>query len=144
MFGKWFRRKAPNSPQGPSFADVPKIIQTYGKVLEDSAGGFADVTMLPLPKEQMMVVLKLAWVVETDAKRKEQLEAGFMFLSDFREDIGPVPIRRGLSTDMAFLMSPEGRAKVKTVAELGSAAFAESTELLAEFGAFKADISDGG
>jgi hypothetical protein len=143
MFGKWFRRKTPTLPQGPSFADIPKIIQAYGKVLEDSAGGFADMTSLPLSKEQMKVVLKLAWVAETDAKRKEQLEAGFMFLSDFREDIGPVPIRRELSTDMAFLMSPEGRAEVKTVTELGRAAFAESTDLLAEFGAFKADVSDG-
>jgi hypothetical protein len=143
MFGKWFRRKAPTSPQGPTFADIAKIIQAYGKALEDSAGGFADVTALPLPKEQMKVVIKLAWVGETDAKRKEQLEAGFMLLSDFREDVGPVPIRRELGTDVAFLMSAEGRAKVTTVTDLGSAAFAESTKLLAEFGAFKADVSDG-
>jgi hypothetical protein len=46
MFGRWFGRKAPTSPQGSSFTDIPKIIRAYGNVLEDSAGGFADVTAL--------------------------------------------------------------------------------------------------
>ena len=143
MFRRWFERKAPTAPQGQSFADIPKIIQAYGKVLEDSAGGFADVTALPLPKEQMKAALKLAWVVEDDGNRKEQLEASFMLLSDFREDIGPVPIRRELGPNIAFFNSSESLAKVEALAELGSAALAESTELLAEFGAFKAGVSGG-
>jgi hypothetical protein len=97
-----------------------------------------DVTMLPVPKEQMKVALKVAWVAESDERRKEALEAAYLVLSYFQEDIGPVPFELG--SDPNFLMSKDGRARVELAARLHKAATVETGELAADFRAFKAEL----
>lgn len=51
-----------------------------------------DTTMLPLPKPEMKNALKIAWELATDDPQRAEIEAGFLYLSQFQDGIGAQPI----------------------------------------------------
>lgn len=71
--------------------ELEKIIQAYGKVLEESSRG-RDVRLLmpesrlPYPKEVIRAALKAAIEITEDEKMQEQLKVSLVFLDDFVPD----------------------------------------------------------
>lgn len=68
-----------------------KIVQAYGKVLEESQIGLgivADVKELPFSKEQIKKAIVLAIKNTDDIKIKEQLKVGYLSLADWQENVG--------------------------------------------------------
>ena len=51
-----------------------------------------DATTLPLPKPEMKNALKIAWELATDDQQRAEIEAGFLYLSQFQDGIGAEPI----------------------------------------------------
>ena len=91
--------KAPNETSGSEATPAPKkkktieeVITAYTTLLKQSPVAVIDVSMLPIPKKQMKVLLKSLYAKATTPELKDHIEASFMFLSAFQEGVGPRPI----------------------------------------------------
>ncbi len=51
-----------------------------------------DVAALPLPKVEMKAALKLAWDLAASDRQRAEIEAGFLYLSQFHVGVGAEPI----------------------------------------------------
>jgi hypothetical protein len=51
-----------------------------------------DVALLPLPKADMKNALKVAWDLAARDGHRAEIEAGFLYLSQFQEGVGAEPI----------------------------------------------------
>ena len=95
MVFRWFRRKRDPVPI-PSMEDVVPIINAYGALLERNPATIQDTSVLPLPKERMKVMIKMAWLSDTDPDKRRVLEVGYVLLSQFQDRIGDNPIHRSI------------------------------------------------
>ena len=75
----------------PNENNFIKIVQAYGKVLEESQIGLgivADIKELPFSKEQIKKAIIFAINNTDDVKMKEQLKVGYISLADWQENVG--------------------------------------------------------
>ncbi len=68
------------------------VMEVYGKVLKRYPMSIVDVSMLPLPKTKMKIVLKGLYAEAPNKEHKELIESYFMLLSHFQDGVGPKPI----------------------------------------------------
>jgi len=138
----WSKRgKAHDRPAAKSDADkiadlIATAVSAYGDILEASPLVIFPVSKLPLPKDDMKNVLRLAWRLNTNPQVRAFVEIGYRHLANFREDISE-PIDPTLPPDaapdvVAAILEPYV-AIVKTIE-------AEQRQLQAEFSDFKARI----
>jgi hypothetical protein len=131
---KWLkgRRASANTSIPPTAADVVKIIQQYGALLEKNPTAYMDETWLPVPKDQMRLVFKAAWKIAPTAELRNHVEVGWTLLSMFQPDVGQIPIDGAVPPDA----SPQSIAQLGRFVELGKRAQAEAEKDLAEMRAF--------
>lgn len=85
------KRQTPQTvPKTPQTVD--EAMSAYGDLLVKYPIAIMDVSMLPIPKKQMKVLLKGVYAKATRADLKEYIETGFTLLSKFQEGVGPTPI----------------------------------------------------
>jgi hypothetical protein len=82
-------RKALSEEPQQSVGDV---MEAYGRLLQKYPLSIIDVSMLPLPKAKMKIVLKALYAEAASLEQQSFLEAGFMFLSNFQDGLGATPI----------------------------------------------------
>jgi len=51
-----------------------------------------DASLLPLPKDEMKIALKVAWDLAASDAQRAEIEAGFLELSQFQPGVGAEPI----------------------------------------------------
>ena len=51
-----------------------------------------DAATLPLPKPEMKIALKVAWDLAASEPQRAEIEAGFLYLSQFQDGIGAEPV----------------------------------------------------
>lgn len=71
---------------------VGDVMEAYGKLLEKHPTSINDASLLPLPKSKMKALLKALYAQASGTEQKSLLEIGFMFLSNFQDGVGAVPI----------------------------------------------------
>jgi hypothetical protein len=71
---------------------VGEVLEAYGDLLVKYPLSIVDVSMLPLPKTKMKVVLKSLYAKAKTKDQETLLENGFFFLSNFQDGVGSVPI----------------------------------------------------
>jgi hypothetical protein len=76
-------------------ADVEKVVQAYGAVLQHDApapGCVADASKLPYPKEQIKQALITALRLTKDAPAREHLKVGYIQLANWQPGVGDVDL----------------------------------------------------
>jgi hypothetical protein len=99
MFG--FGKKAPPSPAlTPQQERLQRIrstlnetIPALGELIEKYPGSMLDEKLLPMPKEDMKLALKMAIRIADSEAMKEHIATGYMLLSMFQPGIGPRQIQ---------------------------------------------------
>ena len=71
---------------------VADVISAYGELLEKYPLSIVDISMLPIPKTQMKVLLKGLYAKVHNKEQKTVFENGFMFPSQFQDGVGANPI----------------------------------------------------
>jgi hypothetical protein len=71
---------------------IGNVLETYGDLLVKYPLSVVDVSMLPLPKTKMKVVLKALYAKARTKDQQALLENGFFFLCNFQDGVGPLPI----------------------------------------------------
>jgi hypothetical protein len=116
---------------------IARRITAYGELLEKYPLSILDISMLPIPKAKMKVVLKALYAKTSNVEQKNLLEVGFMFLSKFQDGVGATPIdgklmhgdvKANLKANMAILDKWRSWEKLS---------MAEMEILLAEWKRFK-------
>jgi hypothetical protein len=79
---EWFKKKQ----------TVEDVVHAYGVLLEKYPLAILDVSMLPAPKTKMKALLKTLYAKTDDEARANQIEIAFIFLSNFQDGVGPIPI----------------------------------------------------
>ncbi len=117
---------------------VDDIMSEYGGLLEKYPLAIMDISMLPIPKVKMKVILKALYAQARTTEDKNWFETGFMILSNFQDGVGAKPIDCKL---------PEGTTKADIQAGLAimdkwilwqKLSAAEMEILLTEWRRFKA------
>jgi hypothetical protein len=103
-------------------ADVPRILQKYGELIEKYPTAYVDETLLPVSKHQMKMVLKAAWKMAPNEQLRNHVEVGWTLLSMFQPNIGEVPIDCKISPNLL----PEDMAQLDRFLQIGKVAQAES------------------
>jgi hypothetical protein len=75
-----------------------KAVADYGSIMETQGTAFLDISKLPLPKEQMKEVLKIAWQFAPDDQVRESITFGYINLRCFQPGIGDRPVDGALSS----------------------------------------------
>ena len=118
LIAKKLERQESNS--FPLDADLARVVQAYGKVLETKApapGTVADVKKLPYPKPVIKKALVAALRITDDPKMKEHLKIGYILLSAWQEGVGEND--QGLNT-LALDMSQDTKSLAQAVLEQSS------------------------
>ena len=68
------------------------VMDAYGALLETYPIAILDISMLPLPKTQMKVLMKGLYAQARTPDAMNTIEVGFMFLSKFQDGVGAAPI----------------------------------------------------
>jgi hypothetical protein len=69
-----------------------EVIENYQEMLLKYPVAILDVSMLPVPKAKMKVLLKGMYAKQTKPEFQKYFEQAYMFLSQFQEGVGPKPI----------------------------------------------------
>ena len=78
---------------------VNDTVEAYGKLLEEHPLSILDVSMLPLPKAEMKILLKALYAKTSNPQLAGHIETGFMSLSKFQQGVGaPVGAFQRLGT----------------------------------------------
>ena len=64
----------------------------FGGLLEKYPLAIIDISMLPIPKVKMKVILKTLYAQARTTQEQNMFETGFMFLSNFQDGVGATPI----------------------------------------------------
>jgi hypothetical protein len=75
--------------------EAKKIIQDYGPALESSThapGCIVDACYLPHPKERIKQAFIVALRSTTDPQKREQCKVGLLYLADWQEGVGDMPV----------------------------------------------------
>ena len=87
----WLKRTlGSEKPKTPKTVD--EAMSAYRNLLVKYPIAIMDVSMLPIPKKQMKVLLKALYAKVTTTELKNYIETGFTLLSKFQEGVGPTPI----------------------------------------------------
>src|SRR5437660_11757126 len=81
MFG-WFKKKQ----------TAGDIIEAYGELLEKYPMSILDVSMLPLPKTKMKLLLKSYYARASNEDQERVIENSYLLLGQFQDGVGPKPI----------------------------------------------------
>ena len=99
MAFNWFKKKpAPSTAERLTKA-IPKVMRIYGALMTRYPQAILDTSKLPLPKADMKLLLKLAWLLNDDPHMRNAVEIGYMGLSQFQDGIGETPIDPTLPAD---------------------------------------------
>jgi hypothetical protein len=91
---EWLKRTlASEKPKMPQTVD--EAMSAYRDLLVKYPIAIMDVSMLPIPKKQMKLLLKALYAKVPTAELKSYIETGFTLLSNFQEGVGPTPIDGG-------------------------------------------------
>ena len=130
------------SPQGAEDA-----IRKLGALMETYPSAILDTTMLPMPKAEMKIALKQAWLQTKDAQWRNWLEVGYMTLANFQDGVGRAPCQTVYLPDIKpellknWFQSGAGKttmAALDNFARWQVLAAKESEFLLAELNQWKA------
>jgi hypothetical protein len=69
---------------------------TYDEVLSKYPSSILDVSVLPLSKTDMKIILKALYTNASNEEQKKRVQECFMRLSFFHDGVGPAPIDKGL------------------------------------------------
>lgn len=109
MFG-WFNRKGPTKQRSNRLSDaVPDILSAYGDILTKHPTAIMDTSWLPVKKQVMVEVFKVAWLNSKSDEARNWIEVGWALLPNFQEGVGDVPLIPDL---------PEGLPTKETIARL--------------------------
>jgi hypothetical protein len=67
---------------------VSDVTEAYGKLLENYPLSILDVSMLPLPKTDMKILLKALYAKTSNPQLAGHIETSFMLLSKFQHGVG--------------------------------------------------------
>jgi hypothetical protein len=84
----------PRATEPPKLT-VEDVVSAYGALIEKYPLSIMDVSMLPLPKQQMKIVLKSLYAKVTSGDLQNFLTVRFTLLSQFQEGVGSTPIDGG-------------------------------------------------
>ena len=95
MLFRWLKGKRRIFPGSATLRkDAIDVVSDFGTLLEaQDAMAIYDASLLPRPKEEMKLALKVAWKLTSEPGVKNAIEAGFTALSHFRTGIGSKPIQ---------------------------------------------------
>jgi hypothetical protein len=109
MFG-WLNRKGPTQQKPNRLSDaVPSILSAYGDLLAKYPTAIMDASWLPVKKQIMVEVFKVAWLNSKSDEARNWIEVGWTLLPNFQEGVGDVPLTPDL---------PEGLPTKETMANL--------------------------
>jgi len=87
MFG-WLKKiLRQNQPM-----QVGGVLSAYGVLIEQYPLAIMDISMLPIPKTKLKVLLKGLYARTNNPDQRNLFEAGFMHLSKFQDGVGHAPI----------------------------------------------------
>jgi len=72
--------------------DTMAAIFALSQLLSRYPSAILDASLLPLPKPEMRLGIKAAWMQSTNQEFREWLEVGYLFLSHFQDDVGHEPV----------------------------------------------------
>jgi hypothetical protein len=93
-----------------------------------------DTSRLPLSKANMKLVFKIAWLDETDTRKRNVIELGYTQLSQFQDGVGDKPLDRMLPADAD---AKKSLAILDAYLKFSDASTKEAEILLMEFRDFK-------
>ena len=134
MAFNWFRKKpAPTASERLTRA-IPRVMSTYGALMTRYPQAILDTSKLPLPKAEMKLLLKQAWLLNDDPHMRNAVEIGYVGLSQFQDGVGETPIEPTLpvNSDPKVTLSNLG-----PYLSISGKVHQESAELLAEFTDFR-------
>jgi hypothetical protein len=126
----------PKRPPEMKPLTVASVMETYRTLLMDYPVAILDTAMLPITKTQMKVLLKSLYAEVATAELQNYIEQGYMFLSQFQDGVGPVPIDGGIKFSGAMATKAELAQLDKWVA-WQQVLLAEMDLLAAEWKRFK-------
>ncbi len=83
------RGDAASGPENSPWGALPRLRE----LMQLHPLAICDVALLPLPKSDMKNALKVAWDLAARDAQRAEIEAGFLYLSQFQQGVGPEPIR---------------------------------------------------
>ena len=134
MVFNWFRKKpAPTTAERLTKA-IPKVMGIYGALMERHPLAILDTAKLPLPKDEMKLLLKMAWFLNDDPRMRDAVESGYEHLCQFQDGVGVTPINSTLPADP----DPEKIiAALEPYLAISGKVRQNSAALVAEFADFK-------
>ncbi len=66
---------------------VSEVVPDYGEIIEKWPLTIFPASRLPLSKEDMKTVLRMAWTMTDDPTLKRHVSTGYVLLANFRDDI---------------------------------------------------------
>jgi hypothetical protein len=116
-------------------SDVARIMQEYSGLLEKYPTAYMDEKWLPVPKDQMRLVLKAAWKMAPNAELRKYVEIGWTLLSMFQTGVGDIPVDGDIPRDPK-LISEAHLQKLDRYVVLGKLAEVEGDKELVEMRSF--------
>lgn len=117
---------------------VGEVMSAYGALMEKHPLSIMDISMLPIPKTQMKVLLKGLYAKASNAELANHIEVGFIFLSKFQDGVGATPIDGKLPRGNLMANLQMEIAILEKWMAWEKLSLAESEILLAEWNRFKA------
>ena len=134
MAFNWFRKKPAPARYERLTRAIPKVMSAYGALMTRYPQAILDTSELPLPKAEMKLLLKLAWLLNDDPHTRNAVEIGYEGLSKFQDGIGETPIDPTLPANS----DPKNTlAILKPYLGISGKVRRESAELLTEFADFR-------
>ncbi len=112
---------------------VGDVLPALGAIMEQSPLTVFPATKPPIPKDEMKIALQLAWGMTTDERLRGFVEAGYMHLANFRDDVVS-PIDPTLTNDMTPAQTVE---KLDPYLAISKSMLAETGGLMRDFEEFK-------
>ncbi len=95
---RWWPR-----PKGSDKREMAKdrfaVLAELGKLMEQWPGEFVDASLLPLPKDELKVLLRDVWREIPDETARHSIEVAYLHLRNFQTGIGPTPTCFSLGPD---------------------------------------------
>ena len=116
---------------------VGDVMSAYGELLEKYPLAILDISMLPIPKAKMKIVLKALYAKANNVEQENVFETGFMFLSKFQDGVGATPVDGKLLDGDVKANSKANMAILDKWRSWEKLSMAEMEILLAEWKRFK-------
>src|SRR5262245_36680430 len=99
MFGWLKRTRRKRMPADRLQAAVPEILSAYAALNTKYPSTMMDASWLPVDKEQMVEVFRIAWLRAKTAEARNSIERGWLFLPFFQVGVGESPIDLRIPSD---------------------------------------------